>query len=51
MSAKSQPAVKSPSGRTSGLIDCDIHNHLTPAAIAKHLPAKWQEYDRQLAGG
>jgi predicted TIM-barrel fold metal-dependent hydrolase len=29
------------------LVDCDIHNHLTPEAVARHLPSKWREYGRR----
>jgi len=37
------------------LIDCDIHNTITSAAIARYLPGVWQDYHlrfgrRQLPG-
>ncbi len=38
---------KPPAGDPATLVDCDIHNHLTQEAVARYLPKKWQDYDRQ----
>lgn len=29
------------------LVDCDIHNSLTPEALGRHLPAQWRDYHRR----
>ena len=29
------------------LVDCDIHNHLTPEAVARYLPERWRSYQAQ----
>jgi hypothetical protein len=40
----SDAAPKPPFAAAPGLIDCDIHNHLTPGAIGRYLPSKWRDY-------
>ena len=47
MSAPSPTTKSNAATRGPGLVDCDIHNYLTPEAIARHLPQKWRDYDRQ----
>jgi len=27
------------------LVDCDIHNELTPGALHRYLPQRWRDYD------
>jgi len=34
-------------GQPSTLIDCDIHNAITPSALARHLPERWRAYHGQ----
>ena len=47
MSAPSPTTKSNAATRGPGLVDCDIDNYLTPEAIARHLPQKWRDYDRQ----
>jgi predicted TIM-barrel fold metal-dependent hydrolase len=32
------------------LVDCDIHNELTPGALTPYLPRTWQDYDATYGG-
>lgn len=34
----------SPTSKSAPLIDCDIHNAITPAALRRHLPRAWLDY-------
>jgi uncharacterized protein len=48
MAESAAPSVPSaPPARAASLVDCDIHNTLTPAALDRHLPARWREYRRR----